>query len=181
MTNPSQPLRVILVGTIPGARPATCDPALDLDARPAETTDAAGNVTKGPTVAELLTRYERERTDAARDALPVKPGMRPTLFEVQPLTPAAWRWVLQADGEERAQRAFLVSCHKFTDAQGHEHKASVTQVGRIALASDEWLDEAWAYGAAAVREIAKVALDRAEAGPSALAPFALPRTLTLPR
>ena len=28
--NPSTPLRVLLVGTIPGARPATCDPALDL-------------------------------------------------------------------------------------------------------------------------------------------------------
>jgi hypothetical protein len=32
-----------------------------------------------------------------------------------------------------------------------------------------------------VREVAQVAMDRAEAGPAALAPFALPRGLMLPR
>lgn len=166
MSNPSHPLRVLLVGTIPGARPATCDPAIDL----AETTPAA------------LTRYERERSDDARAALVMLPGAAPSLFEVRPLTPRTHAWVMEATGETRAQRAFLASCHAYTDAQGVEHRAPVEVVGRLSIARDEWLDEVWsAYGAAAIREIAQVAIDRAEAPPAALAPFALPRGLMLPR
>lgn len=166
MTNPSQPLRVILVGTIPGARPATCDPALDL----AATTPAA------------LTRYERERSDEARAGLVMLAGMTPVLFEVRPLTARSWAWVQEATGEMRAQRAFLASCHRYTDADGHEHAAKVEQIGKVSLAGDEWLDAIFdTFGAAAVREVAQVAMDRAEAGPGALATFALPRGLTLPR
>jgi len=163
--NPSTPLRVILVGTIPGARPATCDPALDIAATPA-----------------ALTRYERERSDEARAALVMRPGMSPALFEVRPLGARAWAWVQEATGEMRAQRAFLAACHRYTDADGHEHAAKVEAVGKVSLAGDEWLDEVFErFGAAAVREVAQVAMDRAEAGPAALAPFALPRGLMLPR
>jgi len=162
----AHPLRVLLVGTIPGARPATCDPALDL----AQTSPAA------------LTRYERERSDEARAALVTLPGLTPSLFEVRPLTPRTHAWVTEATGEQRSQRAFLATCHRYTDASGTEHTAQTETVGKVVLARDEWLDDVWAaYGAAAVREIAQVALDRAEAGPSALAPFALPRGLMLPR
>jgi hypothetical protein len=82
----------------------------------------------------------------------------------------------------RAQRAFLAACHRYTDADGLEHTAKVEQVGKVSLAGDEWLDEVFErFGAAAVREVAQVAMDRAEAGPVALAPFALPRGLMLPR
>lgn len=164
--NPSQPIRVLLVGTIPGARPATCDPAIDL----AATSPAA------------LTRYERERSDDARAGIVLLPGVEPSLFEVRPLTPRTFAWVMEATGEMRSQRAFLASCHAYTDAQGAEHRAPVEVVGKITLARDEWLDDVWsAYGAAAIREIAQVAIDRAEAGPAALAPFGLPRGLMLPR
>ena len=166
MSNPSLPIRVLLVGTIPGARPVTCDPAIDL----AATTSAA------------LSRYERERTDEARAALVMVPGATPSLFDVRPLTPRTHAWVMESQGEQRAQRCFLAACHRYTDAQGAEHAAPTEAVGKITLARDEWLDEVFAaYGAAAIREVAQVALDRAEAGPAALAPFALPRGLMLPR
>jgi hypothetical protein len=165
--SPSAIIRVLLVGTIPGARPATCDPALDL----------------AKTSPEALTRYERERSDEARAALAIIPDATPALFEVRPLTASALRWVRSADdGETVAHRAFLASCHRYTDSRGVEHAAKVEKPGLFEVAPDAWLDEVFAeYGDAAVREVAKVALDRAEAGPRALAPFALPRGLMLPR
>lgn len=166
MSNPSTPLRILLVGTIPGARPPTCDPALDLVA----TTPAA------------LTRYERERSDDARAGLVMLPGASPVLFEVRPLTARAWAWVQSEVGERRVQYTLAAACHRYTDADGHEHAAKVETVGKIAIASDEWVDELFdTFGAAAMREVAKVATDRAEAGPRALAPFVLPHGLTLPR
>ena len=164
--NPSTPLRILLVGTIPGARPPTCDPALDIVA----TTPAA------------LTRYERERSDDARAGLVMLPGASPVLFEVKPLTARAWAWVQSEVGERRVQYTLAAACHRYTDADGHEHAAKVETVGKIAIASDEWVDELFdTFGAAAMREVAKVAADRAEAGPRALAPFVLPHGLTLPR
>lgn len=166
MSNPSQPLRVLLVGTIPGARPATCDPAIDL----AATTPAA------------LTRYERERSDEARADIAMRPGMAPALFEVRPLTSRAWAWVQAESGERRVQCTIAAACHRYTDAEGHEHTAKTEMVGKLAIAPDEWVESLFdTFGAAAIREIAQVAIDRAEAGPAALAPFALPRGLMLPR
>ena len=165
--SPASPVRVLLVGTLPGARPATCDPAIDL----AKTTPAA------------LTRYERERSDEARADIVLLPDAQPSLFEVRPLGPAALRWIRSAtDAESQWQRAFMVACHAYTDERGHEHTAKVEKIGALTVAADEWLDEVFAaYGGAAIREVAQVALDRAEAGPRALAPFALPRGLMLPR
>tara|TARA_R110000868_G_scaffold265054_2_gene523862 strand:- start:808 stop:1305 length:498 start_codon:yes stop_codon:yes gene_type:complete len=164
--NPAQPLRILLVGTIPGARPATCDPAIDLVA----TTPAA------------LTRYERERSDEARAGLAMLPGATPVLFEVKPLTARAWAWVQSETGERRVQYTIAAACHRYTDADGHEHSAKTEAVGKINIAGDEWVDELFdTFGAAAMREVAKVAMDRAEAGPRALAPFVLPHGLMLPR
>lgn len=165
--SPAVPMRVLLVGTIPGARPATCDPAIDL----AKTSPAA------------LTRYERERSDEARAEIVLLPDATPSLFVVQPLTAAALRWVRSAsDAETQWQRAFMASCHEYSDERGVDHRAKAEKVGVLTIAADEWLDEVFAtYGGAAVREVAQVALDRAEAGPRALAPFALPRGLMLPR
>lgn len=166
MSNPSETLRVILVGTIPGARPATCDPAIDLVA----------------TSAAALSRYERERSAEALAEIKLLPGAQASLFAVQPLTSATWRWVQDGIGEGRYQRAFQASCHSYFNEKGVEVKAKVEQVGRATLAVDEWLESVFdLYGGAAVREIAQVAIDRAEAGPRALAPFGLPRGLMLPR
>ena len=166
MQHPAATLRVLLVGTVPGARPATCDPAIDL----ARTTAAA------------LTRYERERTDEARADIALLPDAAPVLFEVAPLTSATWRGVQEATGETRSQRAFQAACHAFTDERGVEVRAKVERIGRVDLAGDDWLDVIFdRFGAAAVREVAQVAIDRAEAGPRALAPCALPRGLMLPR
>lgn len=166
MSNPSTPLRILLVGTIPGARPATCDPALDVANTPAA----------------ALTRYERERSDEARAALALLPGASPVLFEVKPLTARAWSWVQSETGERRVQCIIAAACHRYTDANGIEHGAKVEQVGKITIADDEWVEGLFdTFGAAAMREVAKVAADRAEAGPRALAPFVLPHGLTLPR
>jgi hypothetical protein len=154
------------VGTKPFARPPTCDPAIDV----------------AKVTGEQLSRYERERSDEARAAIPLLPDTVPVLFEVQPLSAAALRWVKETTGEAMAHRAFLACCHAYTDERGAEHVAKVDASGRIAMAGDEWLDKVFtAYGGDVVAEVARVAIDRAEAGPRALAPFALPRGLMLPR
>lgn len=164
--HPANVLRVLCVGTVPGARPATCDPAIDL----VRTTAAA------------LTRYERERTDEARADIALLPDAVPVLFDVAPLTSATWRWVQEATGETRSQRAFQAACHGYTDERSVEVRAKVERIGKVELASDEWLDAIFdRFGAGVVREVAQVAMDRAEAGPRALAPFGLPRGLMLPR
>lgn len=166
MSNPSEALRVILVGTVPGARPATCDPAIDV----------AG------TSPAVFSRYERERSVEAAADIKILPGMTPSVFHIQPLTSATWRWVQDSVGEGRYHRAFQAACHSYTNDKGVEVKAKVEQIGRVAIASDEWVEAVFdTYGAGAVREIAQVAIDRAEAGPRALAPFGLPRGLMLPR
>lgn len=170
----AKPLSVILVGTIPGARPPTCDPALDLAAEGA---------------AQALTRYARERSDDARAALPIKAGATPSLFTVLPLTMAGWRFVDTAPTDvERVQRAFMVACHGYTDERGAEHTAQthggITESGArgFAMASEEWLQHvADSYGTAAIEEVAAIAVQRAKAGPRALAPFDLPRGLMLAR
>jgi hypothetical protein len=171
MTSPSRLLRVVQIGTIPGCVTPTCDPALNLAA---------------PGAPEALSRYERTRSDADRDALPLLPDARPVLFEVSPLTPAAYRFCMDATGATRDHRAFTVACHALTDERGVRHEASAhggtETAGTITQARDAWIEHvASLVGEAAVREVAKVALDRAEAGPRALAPFALPRGLMLPR
>lgn len=165
--SPASTIRVMLIGTLPGARPATCDPAIDL----------------AKTSALALTRYERERSEEARAEIVLVPGATPTLFEVQPLSASALRWVRSAsDAETQWQRAFMVACHAYVDERGVDHRAKTEKPGLFVVASDEWLDDVFgAYGGAAVREVAQVALDRAEAGPRALAPFGLPRGLMLPR
>lgn len=167
--NPSRLLRVMLVGTLPGVHPPTCDPAVDLSARPGA----------------LLSAYERTRSDADRAAIPLRPGASPSLFEVSPLTPAGYRYVRDAQGAMRDHRAFRLCCHAFTDEHGQRHEAAqhggIVTTGTIAEASDDWLDHvAGLYGEAGIREVAKVALDRAEAGPRAVAPFGLPPGLMLP-
>jgi len=168
--NPSTPLDVALVGTTSAQSP-NCDPALDLTA---------------PGVAAKLSAYERERSPEALGALPRKPDARLSLFRVQPLTAAGLRVVMTETGTRRAQYAVQLACHSFTDAEGMEHKAAdhggLQALGKLSLASDEWLDHlADRYGHKAVTELASVILQRAEAGPSAVAPFALPLGLMLPR
>lgn len=163
-------IRVACVGSLPGAATPTCDPAFDLSS---------------PGVAELLSRYERTRSDADLAAIPLRPDARPVLFEVSPLTPAGWRFVQDAIGATRDHRAFTVACHAFVDERGVRHEATqhggTESTGAITQARDAWIEHvAGLYGEAAVREVASVAIQRAEAGPRAVAPFALPRGLMLP-
>lgn len=173
--SPSAPLHIILVGTRPGATPPTCDPALNLDA---------------PGISQALTRYERERSDEARAALPLLPDARPSVFVVQPMTPAMARYAASAPNDEaRAQWIFGAVCHAFTDESGREHHArdhggGLTSTGPkgFDVAADEWIDHvAGLYGLDGIREVASVARARAEAGPRALAPFRLPPGLMLAR
>lgn len=168
--NPAKPCRIVLVHTLPRAKPPTCDPALDLDT----------------TTPEALTRYARERTDEARAALAWKPGTTPVLFEVLPLSSVGWRFVQEEEGDQRAARALALCCHRYTDERGvlveAAHHGGVEQVKPgLAVASESWVEHIHqTFGACAVREIAQVAIDRAEAGPRALAPFVSPRGLMLP-
>lgn len=168
--NPSTVLDVALVGTTSAQSP-NCDPAIHLGA---------------PGVAAKLSAYERERSPEALAALPLVPGGRLALFRVQPLTSAGVRVVMAESGARRAQYAVQLACHSFVDAEGMEHKAAdhggLQALGKLSLASDEWLDHlADRYGHKAVSELASVILQRAEAGPSAVAPFGLPLGLMLAR
>jgi hypothetical protein len=167
MTNPSEPLSVMLIG-VPCA-----DPAIDLDAA---------------NVAKLLSAYEKSRSGADLKAIPLVPGARPSLFTLKPLNAAALRFVKSATGDVQAQWAVSAACHAFTDEAGVEHKAA--DHGRMIegdgkkfhVASDEWTDLLLSlYGNAAIRELAAVIIDRSEAGPRAVAPFRLPRGSMLPR
>lgn len=169
MSNPSTILAVALIGCTPNS--LNCDPAIDVN--------ASG-------VAAKLTTYERSRSVADRDALPLHKDARLTLFQVAPLSPAGVRVVLNEQGARRAQYAVQVACHEFTDASGQVHRAAdhggLQTSGKLAIASDEWLDHiAELFGHKAINELASVILIRAEAGPLALAPFVLPLGLMLAR
>lgn len=149
------------------------DPAINLDA---------------PGVSEALTRYARSRSEADRAKVPLRPDTRPSLFQLRPMSVAAVRWCKQVTGEERAQRIVACACHEFTDEAGHAHLATdhgkiyEEEKARFAVASDDWLQHlADLYGNGAIRELAEVALTRAEAGPRALSPFRLPPGSMLPR
>ena len=104
---------------------------------------------------------------------------------VQPLTSAGVRVVMAESGARRAQYAVQLACHSFVDAEGWAQAADhggLQALGKLSLASDEWLDHlADRYGHKAVSELASVILQRAEAGPSAVAPFGLPLGLMLAR
>ena len=168
--NPSTPLDVCLVGTTSAQSP-NCDPALDLDA---------------PGAAARLTAYERSRSDADRDALPLRPDAKPVLFTLAPLTAAGVRLVMNESGPRRAQNAVALACHEYTDARGATHKAAdhggLTPLGKVHIAGEEWLDHLIdTFGNKAINELAALVIVRAEAGPSAVAPFALPLGLMLPR
>lgn len=171
--NPSDPIRLALIGTT-SLRAPTCDPAINLDA---------------PNVAALLSAYDRSRSDADRDALPLHAGSSLAIFTVAPLTSAGFRFVMGGTGVERAQRAVLACCHAFIDERGTEHRAqdhggvqATPGAKGFEIANEEWLEYlASRFGHSALEEIAAVAITRAEVGARAVAPFALPRGLILPR
>ncbi len=169
MPNPARPLKIVLIGTLPAVYPPTCDPALDLSkCKP-----------------ESISRYERERSPEAFAELALKDGARPSIFEVSPLTPSGYRFVKDVGGAVRDHRAFKLGCLAFMDEDGRRHEAKdhggVTTQAGASEATDTWIEHvASLYGEAAIREVAKVILDRAEAGPRALAPFSLPLGLMAP-
>ena len=172
MLNPSIAIDVALVGVTPLSG-TNCDPAFDANA---------------PGAAAKFSAYERERTPEALAALPRKPDARPALFRLQPLTGAGVRVLNEGTPSpaRRAQIAVQIACHFFVDADGGEHKVAdhggTQPLGKLALAGDEWIDHiADLYGEKAIAELASVVIQRREAGPGALAPFALPPGLMLPR
>lgn len=144
------------------------DPAIDYDA---------------PGITRLLSQYQRSRSDADRDALPVKPGQRPVLFDIRRITQAELRFV--RDGRsvaESAQRAFISGCHAYTDAAGREHKAKVQAEGGASWADEEWLEAVGdEFGGAAIDEIGHAVIQWASAPRSAIAPFGSVPGLVLAR
>lgn len=175
---PNTPVWIAQIGTLPGAVPPSCDPALDL---------AAKTATDGGSLRQALSDYEASRSPEDLARLPRVTGQSLTLFEVKPLVPAALRFAREAPSETmRAHRCFLCVCHAIKDASGNsilaEDFGPVKDLGRgMRQASDEWLDHVSAlYGNDAIVEVATVAFERADAGPRALRPFALPRGRMLP-
>lgn len=176
-TAPNAPLWIAQIGTLPGASPPSCDPALNLSAKPAD----------GSSLRQALSDYEASRSPEDLARLPVVPGRSLVLYEVRPLAPAALRFAREATSDAmRAHRCFLCVCHAIKDADGNELRAEsfgpVKDLGRgLRQASDEWLDHVvMTFGNDAVSEVATVAFERADAGPRALRPFALPRGRMLP-
>lgn len=183
MHSPSDPIWLVQIGTLPGANPATCDPALNLAAGIA--LPRAGDV--GPvSLRKALSDYESSRSVEDLERLPVLPGAAFARWQVQPLTPAGLRWAMSGtSATQQAHWCFLAVCHRYTDAAGNEHNADAFGGTRdhtrgLRIASDEWLDHVLAeYGQSLIDEVAMVAIERAKA-PRALRPFALPRGLMLP-
>lgn len=145
-----------------------CDPAINLDA---------------PGISMLLSAYQRSRSDADRDAIPLRTGMRPALFEIRRVSVSELRFIREAPTTAlQLHRAFLAGCHAYTDAAGREHKAKVQSEGKAAWASDEWLDEVGGeYGGQAVDEIGAAVIQWAQAPKGSLAPFASAPGLALVR
>lgn len=144
------------------------DPAIDYDA---------------PGVSSALSEYQRTRSDAARDALPLRPGMTPARFALRRISQSELRWVLEAGSSmHQAQRALLVGCHAYTDSQGREHRAKVVSEASATVADADWMDAVGdEFGGAAVAEIGHAVIQWAQAPRSALAPFASVPGLVLVR
>ncbi len=158
---------IVLVHTTLANRDG-CDPAINLDA---------------PGVAALLSAYQRTRSDADRDAIPLRVGMRPAIFEIRRISVSELRFVREAPTTAlQLHRAFLAGCHAYTDAAGREHRAKVQSEGKASWASDEWLDEVGdAFGGQAIDEIGSAVIQWAQAPRGALAPFASVPGLVLVR
>lgn len=153
----SETRRIILVHTTLANRDG-CDPAIDLSA---------------PGIEVALARYQRSRSDEDRDAIPIKRGATPALFEIRRVSASELRFVREAPTiAQQLHRAFLAGCHAYTDASGREHRAKVHTEGRASWTSDDWLDEVGGeYGGAAIDEIGQAVIQWASAPRSALAPF----------
>lgn len=169
---PGTLLTVLLIGSRSMQQP-TCDPAIDLDA---------------PNVQKLLSTYERSRSDTDRAAIPLRPGVKPVLFKVQPfLNAPGTRYVKGAMGIELVHRAVQVCVHAYVGEDGVEVKASdrgyLAEISKgFVIANDAWVDELRAQcGDAGLAELAQIVHDRTEAGPRALTPFRLPPGLMLAR
>ena len=158
---------IVLVHTTLANRDG-CDPAINLDE---------------PGVSMLLSAYQRTRSDADRDALPLRPGKRPALFEVRRVSVSELRFIREAPTTAlQLHRAFLAGCHAYIDADGRDHRAKVQSEGKAAWASDEWLDEVGdAFGGQAIDEIGSAVIQWAQAPRGALAPFASAPGLVLVR
>lgn len=166
MSTLSDPIWIVCVATPYTTQSPACDPAID---------------TSDPDCAHAMMRYVRSRSEADREALPLRPGAKPVLWQVKPLRSAHLRYIDEASGPvERAHRAFLCACHAVR-IDGVDRTAKVmASGGKFELADDAWLEEVFAeFGDDRIAEVGAVAIQRAKAGPHAVDPFALPVGLRL--
>ena len=173
MSSPSAPLLVARIGTTTLTNPHTCDPAIDLDFKPAEG--------EAP-LSALLSAYERSRSPEDLARLPLKPGRALTLFEIHALTGPQMRVARQAPGASAYLYAFLSACRRVIRPDGAKELVTTIPGDRV-MADLAWVDDVIypLFGMEAVDEIGKVALDRSVPSPGVVRPFSLPLGLTLPR
>lgn len=125
-----------------------------------------------PKYAALATAYARSRSPEDLAALMdcCKPGLKPWVFKVSPLTVFATEWATNgtaASDTIRYSRAFLASCFSIVAPDGNEHTAPrTTRPGDDEQqAAPAWADTVarkHGRGIGAIREVGAVALQRAE-------------------
>ena len=102
---------------------------------------------------KLRAAYMEARTDANRDALPLRAGMTPILWHVDVPRPEQWPILADLRGAQRATFAVQAAVHAITDRQGTAHRAKV----KNGMAGDEWVQKLHAAGGGAlVRELGEV-------------------------
>lgn len=171
--SPDATIEIVQVGD------RAADKAIDLEF---SGTIAVPGCSEPLTLPELLTHYVLSRNEALRDAIPVREGKRLKRYEVKPLTEGQWMQALRVqDLASQALTVFYMACHRFTDAEGVAHTAPLVGGSIDAPQAEKWSSLVRRQGGAMVfREIAAVALMRAEVPADALSPFALPRGSRLP-
>lgn len=118
--------------------------------------------TAHPQYRELRSAYLRDRTDAARDALPLRAGQRPLLWHVDVPRPDQWGAICDTPaGARRAQMAVCLAVTAVTDRVGTVHRAERVN----GAAGDAWLQKLQkAGGGALVLELGDAAYLRGLVG-----------------
>lgn len=174
MDNPSSIMRVVRIMD-------PCDPAIDVNAAP-----VVGPGGELRPVSDLLSTYERTRSDADRDALPLLPGMRPYVFDLKPLTRPMKAPLRDFPGDaKRCEAAVAYCCHAYTTPSGERRTATTRNVQGIVVADERWLDELDGLpgvgGSDLFDELGTLIIRRGQVPEGATDPFALPRGRRLAR
>jgi len=136
-----------------------------------------------PDTARALTSYLRSRSREDLDALiaTCRPGAKPWLYELSPLSIDALMWASEGTDRNvfaRLERAFRCSVFAIVDPQGHRIVAPLAsdgkRAGSIAEADKGWTETVvrkHARGINVVKELGALALRRAEVGPETADPY----------